>query len=50
MRRENPAPPIGAAPPPGGAHTVGATEDVTRLQRTTEAVIAQYIQDLTRAA
>jgi hypothetical protein len=50
MRRENPAPPTGAAPPPGATQRAGATEDVTRLQRTTEVVIAQYIQDLTRAA
>ena len=50
MRSENPAPPIGAAPPPGGTRTAGAAEDATRLQRNTEAVIAQYIQDLTRAA
>jgi hypothetical protein len=38
MRRDNPAPP-----------TAG-TQDTARLQRNAEAVIAQYIQDLTRAA
>jgi hypothetical protein len=44
MRSEQPAPPI------GGTCEAGPTQDATRLQRNAEAVIAQYIQDLTRAA
>jgi hypothetical protein len=38
MRRDESAPPVGAA------------RDDTRQQRNLEAVIAQYIQDLARAA
>jgi hypothetical protein len=38
MRKEQPAPPA------------GGTQGTARLQRNAEAVIAQYIQDLTRAA
>ena len=38
MRRDESAPPI------------GDTRDVTRQQRNFEAIIAQYIQDLTRPA
>jgi hypothetical protein len=38
MRTDNPAPPVGETP------------DVTRLHRSLEAVIAQYIQDLIRTA
>jgi hypothetical protein len=37
MRRDNPAPPTGEA------------QNAARRQRNAEAVIAQYIQDLTRA-
>jgi hypothetical protein len=32
------------------APPIGDTQDVTRQQRNLEAVIAQYIQDLTRGA
>jgi hypothetical protein len=37
MKSAQPAPPV------------GSTTDLSRVQRNVEAVIAQYIQDLTRA-
>jgi hypothetical protein len=37
MKSEQPAPPA------------GGTTDLSRVQRNVEAVVAQYIQDLTRA-
>ena len=41
MRRDQSAPPLG---------DIRDTRDVTRQQRSLEAVIAQYIQDLRHAA